>query len=151
MADHPHIRLSLAGNINDHILENIRQTAPKIEIDFKGYLPHKEAIALMKSGDLLLNFIFKGADLDMISGKLLEYLATEVPVLSIGDPQSEAGKLLSLASFAQMIDAEDIEAIKAFIEKAFHQKSKARNQMADIKKWSRENIAVALSVLLEKS
>jgi hypothetical protein len=87
----------------------------------------------------------------MISGKLLEYLATEVPVLSIGDPQSEAGKLLSLASFAQMIDAEDIEAIKAFIEKAFHQKSKARNQMADIKKWSRENIAVALSVLLEKS
>jgi glycosyltransferase involved in cell wall biosynthesis len=151
MADHPHIRLSLAGNINDHILENIRQTAPKIEIDFKGYLPHKEAIALMKSGDLLLNFIFKGADLDMISGKLLEYLATEVPVLSIGDPQSEAGKLLSLASFAQMIDAEDIEAIKAFIEKAFHQRSKAQNQMADIKKWSRENIAVALSVLLEKS
>ena len=151
MAGHPHIRLSLAGNINDHILENIRQTAPKIEIDFKGYLPHKEAIALMKSGDLLLNFIFKGADLDMISGKLLEYLATEVPVLSIGDPQSEAGKLLSLASFAQMIDAEDIEAIKAFIEKAFHQRSKAQNQMADIKKWSRENIAVALSFLLEKS
>jgi glycosyltransferase involved in cell wall biosynthesis len=151
MADHPHIRLSLAGNINDHILENIRQTAPKIEIDFKGYLPHKEAIALMKSGDLLLNFIFKGADLDMISGKLLEYLATEVPVLSIGDPQSEAGKLLSLASFAQMIDAEDIEAIKAFIEKAFHQRSKAQNQMVDIKKWSRENIAVALSFLLEKS
>jgi glycosyltransferase involved in cell wall biosynthesis len=141
----------LAGNINDHILENIRQTAHKIELDFKGYLPHKEAIALMKSGDLLLNFIFKGADLDMISGKLLEYLATEVPVLSIGDPQSEAGKLLKLASFAQMIDADDTEAIKAFIEKAAHQKNKTRNQMADIEKWNRENIARTLSGLLEKS
>jgi glycosyltransferase involved in cell wall biosynthesis len=151
MADHHHIRLSLAGNINDHILENIRQTAHKIELDFKGYLPHKEAIALMKSGDLLLNFIFKGADLDMISGKLLEYLATEVPVLSIGDPQSEAGKLLKLASFAQMIDADDTEAIKAFIEKAAHQKNKTRNQMADIEKWNRENIARTLSGLLEKS
>jgi glycosyltransferase involved in cell wall biosynthesis len=151
MADHHHIRLSLAGNINDHILENIRQTAHKIELDFKGYLPHKEAIALMKSGDLLLNFIFKGADLDMISGKLLEYLATEVPVLSIGDPQSEAGKLLKLASFAQMIDADDTEAIKAFIEKAAHHKNKTRNQMADIEKWNRENIARTLSGLLEKS
>jgi low affinity Fe/Cu permease len=50
-----------------------------------------------------------------------------------------------------MIDVEDIEAIKAFIEKAFRKKNKARNQMADIKKWSRENIAVALSVVLEKS
>ena len=87
----------------------------------------------------------------MISGKLLEYLATEVPVLSIGDPQSEAGKLLKLASFAQMIDADDTEAIKAFIEKAAHQKNKTRNQMADIEKWNRENIARTLSGLLEKS
>lgn len=150
IAEHRTIRLSLAGNISDHILENIRKTAPKMELDYKGYLTHKEAIALMKSGDLLLNFIFIGADQDMISGKLLEYLASEVPVLSIGNPHSEAGKLLNLASFAQMIDANDSHAQKSFIQEAIQQKGKDRNTMPDIQKWSRENIAVTLSNLLDK-
>ena len=150
IAEHRTIRLSLAGNISDHILVNIRKTAPKMELDYKGYLTHKEAIALMKSGDLLLNFIFRGADQDMISGKLLEYLASEVPVLSIGNPQSEAGKLLNLASFAQMIDTKDSHAQKSFIQEAIQQKGKDRNTMPDIQKWSRENIAVTLSNLLDK-
>lgn len=150
IAEHRTIRLSLAGNISDHILENIRKTAPKMELDYKGYLTHKEAIALMKSGDLLLNFIFRGADQEMISGKLLEYLASEVPVLSIGNPQSEAGKLLNLASFAQMIDTKDSHAQKSFIQEAIQQKGKDRNTMPDIQKWSRENIAVTLSNLLDK-
>ena len=150
IAEHRTIRLSLAGNISDHILVNIRKTAPKMELDYKGYLTHKEAIALMKSGDLLLNFIFIGADQDMISGKLLEYLASEVPVLSIGNPQSEAGKLLNLASFAQMIDTKDSHAQKSFIQEAIQQKGKDRNTMPDIQKWSRENIAVTLSNLLDK-
>ncbi len=150
IAEHRTIRLSLAGNISDHILVNIRKTAPKMELDYKGYLTHKEAIALMKSGDLLLNFIFRGADQEMISGKLLEYLASEVPVLSIGNPQSEAGKLLNLASFAQMIDTKDSHAQKSFIQEAIQQKGKDRNTMPDIQKWSRENIAVTLSNLLDK-
>ena len=38
----------------------------------------------MKSADLLCNFIFKEAENQMISGKLLEYLATEIPILCIG-------------------------------------------------------------------
>ncbi|RPG66071.1 MAG: hypothetical protein CBC02_005525 [Flavobacteriaceae bacterium TMED42] len=86
----------------------------------------------------------------MISGKLLEYLASEVPVLSIGNPQSEAGKLLNLASFAQMIDTKDSHAQKSFIQEAIQQKGKDRNTMPDIQKWSRENIAVTLSNLLDK-
>ena len=146
---HP-IRLSLAGNINPTIIEKIKTTAPKIEVDYKGYLSHQEAIALMKSGDLLLNFIFRGADQDMISGKLLEYLVTEVPILSIGDPQSEAARFLAQASFAQMIDADDTVTIKAFIERAAQHRGKSINYLPEINKWSRENITATLHDILEK-
>ena len=149
LADQYHIRLSLAGNISSKIIENIIKTATKIEIEYKGYLSHKEAIELMKSGDLLLNFIFRGADQDMISGKLLEYLATEIPILSIGDPHSEAGRFLAQASFAQMIDATNTDAQKTFIDKAAQQKAKVKNIIPEIKKWSRENITVALNDILE--
>jgi hypothetical protein len=149
LADQHQIRLSLAGNIAPVIIEKIKETAPKVEVDYKGYLSHQEAIALMKSGDLLLNFIFRGADRDMISGKLLEYLATAIPLLSIGDPQSEAARFLDQASFAQMIDANDIDAQEIFIQKVAQQKGKAKNILPEIENWSRENITKALNVIME--
>ena len=145
-----HIRLSLAGNIAPVIIEKIKEIAPKIEVDYKGYLSHQEAIALMKSGDLLLNFIFRGADREMISGKLLEYLATAIPLLSIGDPQSEAARFLAQASFAQMIAANDIDAQEIFIQKVAQLKGKANNILPEIENWSRENITTTLHDILEQ-
>ena len=145
-----HIRLSLAGNIAPVIIEKIKEIAPKIEVDYKGYLSHQEAIALMKSGDLLLNFIFRGADREMISGKLLEYLATAIPLLSIGDPQSEAARFLAQASFAQMIAANDIDAQEIFIQKVAQLKGKANNILPEIENLSRENITTTLHDILEQ-
>jgi glycosyltransferase involved in cell wall biosynthesis len=149
MANHHDIQLSLAGNISDSIIDKIKGNAPKIKVVNMGYLTHKEAVVLIRSGDLLLNFVFRGADQDMISGKLLEYLASEVPVLSLGDPRSEAGKLLKKASFAQMIDANDTTAIKSFIKSALRQKNKLTNQMPNIEKWSKKTISLELSHILE--
>ena len=104
----------------------------------------------MKSGDLLLNFVFRGADQDMISGKLLEYIATAIPILSIGDPNSEAGRFLAHASFAKMIDSNDIDAQEKFIQKVAQLKGKANNILPEIEKWSRENITEKLHDILEK-
>ena len=149
-ADQHPIRLSLAGNITASLIQKIKKNAPKIEVIYKGYLTHKSAIALMKSGDLLLNFIFKGADRDMISGKLLEYLASEVPVLSIGNPKSEAGRLLDECSLAQMIDSKSSIAIQKFIGLMIQKKDNAKNQWEGIERWSRENITAALNDILEQ-
>jgi hypothetical protein len=102
----------------------------------------------MKSGDLLLNFIFKTAEEDMISGKLFEYLATEIPVLSIGNPNSEAGNLLSQASFSEMIPSNDKIAIQNFIVKAITQKGKAVSKLQGIEKWSRLEITKDLIELI---
>ena len=74
-----------------------------MNVDFLGYISHENSISLIKSADLLLNFIFKGGESDMISGKLLEYMATEVPIISIGDPNSEAARFLNSGSHAWML------------------------------------------------
>ncbi len=144
------IRLSLAGNISDALIDKIQEIAPKIEVQYKGYLSHKEAIVLMKRGNVLLNFIFKGADQDMISGKLLEYLASGVPVLSIGDPHSEAGRFLGQASHAEMVDANDTNTLKVFIDGIAQQDGKVQNKLPRIKKWSRQTLTENLSAHLLK-
>ena len=150
LADQYDIQFSLAGNISETLIKKIKNTAPKITIENKGYLSHKQAVKLMKNGDLLLNFVFREADQDMISGKLLEYLATGVPVLSIGDPQSEAGRFLATASFAEMISASPTSTLKTYINMVANQKGKAKNDMPEIKKWTRENISKDLTLILDK-
>ena len=150
LADQYEIQLSLAGNIAKTIIKKIKTTAPNITLENIGYISHHKAIVLMKSSDLLLNFIFKGADQDMISGKLVEYLASGVPVLSVGDPQSEAARFLATASFAKMISAQQTRALKTFINRVAQQKGKAKNDMPEIKKWTRETLTKELILILDR-
>lgn len=138
IAEQQAIRFSLAGKIAPDIISNIRAALPKVEVVYQGYLSHKEAIGLMKSAHLLLNFIFIGAQTQMISGKLLEYMATNVPVLSIGDPNSEVGKFISKGSFAKMLDANDRDGIQTFVGQLAAKKETLRNDFPNIKSWSRE-------------
>ena len=144
------IRFSIAGQISEPILNYIKGKLPKVQVVHKGYISHEQSLKLMKSGDLLLNFIFKTAEEDMISGKLFEYLATEIPVLSIGNPNSEAGNLLSQASFSEMISSNNKIAIQNFIVKAIIQKGKAVSKLQGIEKWSRLEITKDLIDLISR-
>ena len=144
------ICFSLAGQISESILNYIKDELPKVEIDYKGYLSHENALRLMKSADLLLNFIFKSAHEDMISGKLFEYLATEIPVLSIGNSNSDVGNIFSEASFAEMIPSNDKKSIQNFIIKAIKEKGKAGNKFPGIEKWSRYELTKDLIDIISK-
>ena len=139
------IRWTLAGSIDQHILHEIYEVLPEVEIVYLGYLSHEKVVEVMKSAHLLLNFIFEGAHKNMLSGKLLEYLATQNPVLSIGEPNSQAGKFLEQGSNSKMIRPDDIKRIVAFIEKIFNEKEVATNYFPNLKKWSREALTKSLS------
>ena len=84
----------------------------------------------------------------MISGKIMEYLATEIPILSIGDPKSEAGKILSKASYTKMILRDSDKEIYLFLKKVIHNKGKLKNTFPNLDNWSRKNITYKLSNLL---
>ena len=144
------IRLSLAGTISAAIRSEIQTAYPQIELVYHGYLSHKDAIGLMKRAHLLLNFIFLGAQTQMISGKLLEYIATEIPILSIGNPDSEAGSFLKQGTAATMLDENDTNAILDFIQIAVTQKDSIQNTFPQLGEWSRESLTKQLILILER-
>jgi hypothetical protein len=138
------IKLSLAGNIAPDIINEIKVSFPKIDTIFHGYLSHKEAIGLMKSANLLINFIFIGAQTQMISGKILEYIATEIPILSIGNPDSEAAKFLEQGTAAVMLDQSNLKEMRLFIDTVISQKDTLHNEFPSLEKWSREALTKRL-------
>lgn len=138
------IKLSLAGNIAPDIINEIKISFPKIDTIFHGYLSHKEAVGLMKSANLLINFIFIGAQTQMISGKILEYIATEIPILSIGNPDSEAAKFLEQGTAAVMLDQSNLKEMRLFIDTVISQKDTLHNEFPSLEKWSREALTKRL-------
>ena len=137
------IRFSLAGQIAPVILQEIKHALPDVEVIHLGYLPQEDAIWLMKSAHLLVNFVFKGAEKAMISGKLLSYLATTVPVLSFGDPQSAAAKLMEKSTHACMFASGETQQATAFIQQLLAQEEVV-NIFPEVEHWSRANITQAL-------
>jgi len=138
------IKLSLAGNIAPDIINEIKISFPKIDAIFHGYLSHKEAVGLMKSANLLINFIFIGAQTQMISGKILEYIATEIPILSIGNPDSESAKFLEQGTAAVMLDQSNLKEMRLFIDTVISQKDTLHNEFPSLEKWSREALTKRL-------
>jgi len=142
------ICLSFAGQIQANILDEFKSKLQNVVVVDYGYVTHYKALKLMKSADILLNFIFSGAQKEMISGKLLEYIAIKKPILSIGDPDSEAGKFIKQGSEAKMIEAHNTIEIKQFLIRVMQKKGQLINNFPNIQKWSREALTRRLESLL---
>lgn len=144
------IRWTLAGQIAPEIVAYIQKELPRVVVDYRGYISHPKAIALMKSSDLLLNFSFEGAHQQMISGKLLEYTATEVPILSLGDPQSAAAQFLMQGSAAHMLRSDDMAGLQKVLHQLIQNSKTTKNIFPELTQWSRKALAQQLIQEWEK-
>lgn len=73
-----------------------------------GVVPHREAVALMQSADLLFMINADGHRQQIgVPGKLYEYLATGRPVLALTNPDGDAGMVLKQTGGGIAVQASD--------------------------------------------
>ena len=114
------ILIHLAGSVHPNHLEKLKTDLPNVQFNYQGFLPRKEALTLMKNSDLLLLCPpMVGQTRLIVSTKTMEYLATGVPILGIGDEQSDAATLVMEQTMSKFCDPEAIESITQFITKSF--------------------------------
>jgi glycosyltransferase involved in cell wall biosynthesis len=89
------IELHLVGIISPKIKAYIEKSNLKKKTFFHGYIPHRESIKILLSSNLLLLFNPNVKnDIGIVPGKIFEYMATGIPILSISSHGSENEKLL---------------------------------------------------------
>ena len=149
LKNHQKIKFNLAGHIDNHIIDFFSKF---IDIQSAGYLPHNQAIKLMKSSHLLVNFNYQGTDTpDMISGKLLEYLATGSPILNISHIDSESESLISLSEDSVTFSENDLDQLVNYISKSYNTwlkgefKEKIPNNISE---FSRLNLTRSLANII---
>ena len=145
------IKIVVAGTISDKILYQFNQIS---NFEYHGYVNHKEAVRLMVNANILLNFMYKQNNkTTMISGKIIEYMATGNPILMIGDKKSEASKLLSKQSYNLTADPKEGQIIIDFIKviyKKWIEKKELESQSDAVESYSREQTTKTLIEIIEK-
>lgn len=113
------MKLQFIGKVSPVIMEEVKKKLPWIKVEYVDYVPHKEALKYIMNASLLFNSLAEmpGSEL-LISGKLMEYIASGNPVICLGNPLGDAASLLSGFENASVFARNDPHGIADFIRKA---------------------------------
>jgi hypothetical protein len=141
-----YFELSLTGNIDGAAIETIRNCGLEKHFSVNGYINHLKATRKMSSSNLLL-FIIPMADSNrlILTGKLFEYLASCVPMLSIGPVDGNAAEIISAAGRDTMLDYQDTEGMTLQLKKYFEkwlidEKKQTKFYIEPVMKFSRKEL-----------
>ncbi len=89
------IDLRFVGSVPPGIKQKISDFGLANIVDYKGYLPHSEAVEYMKTSTVSVNVFPEAADYDGVPGKVAEYIASRKPIISIATHEGDAAKIIA--------------------------------------------------------
>ena len=143
------LEIHLSGNIDDEVLAEIEAYLQlKKKVKFLGYLSHAQVLEQYNEADLLLLLLFNSkSGVGNYPGKIFEYFAAQKPILAFGPEGSDTQCLISDSQTGSYFSYEE-QNIENEILNLFNGRSKLVS--SDISRFSRENLSVELSDLLNK-
>ena len=139
------MRFSIAGKIDSDV---IKLFSDKIKTEYKGYLEHNESISLMKSSHLLINFNYlQTEETDMVSGKLIEYIASGSPVINFSDSSEESKSILMNSKKSFNANNDDFDKVYNFVNEEYNLwlEGKLKKDLTiSLDHFSRENLTKKL-------
>jgi len=149
------IKVRLVGLISDGITQIIKDLKLETLVTVTGYLPHKKAVAELKSSCLLLLVSPNTPQAKMIiPGKIYEYMATRIPILNLATQETETARMIEDCSAGQTFTRNDIDGIKNFIQSLYgvwkDNPQGIQLQTREYRQYSRKREAEELANLLQQ-
>lgn len=142
------IRFVTAGPVDEDILSQLKQVEGLVT-DHRGRVPHREALQEMMNADLLLNNLsLMDKARILISGKLMEYIASGNHILVVGDREGDAARLLDPVENARVVSPGDQESMNEALRFFIRQERAEKNHSDFIRQYSRKSTAAQLVKLL---
>lgn len=144
--------IKMVGQVDSKIVTYVEQLGLNDHVVFEAFKPHHEGISDLYQSNILLLIVSNWKKSQgMIPGKTYEYLATGKPILGIGSPNADVGKIMADFEHSKFCEFDDIESMKAYILKIYAS-FKSGNELTvskDIEKYSRKTLAYAYHYLIE--
>lgn len=109
-------RIRFVGRLPEQVRSETEELRLDSCVEATGLLPHREAVnAMLDSSLLVLSGFSCPLSRGVISGKLFEYLASDLPILYIGDQADDAARLLEHQPGGYVVQRSDVDGILAVL------------------------------------
>ena len=112
-----HLELMFVGVLQKDYHNLIKRSGLEQNVTEKGYLPHRESVAMLLASDVL--WMTMSDDISA-PGKLYEYLGTRKPIIGLVPPRSQAEWILQDYGAGITIAPEDTKNLTEAIIKLYH-------------------------------
>ncbi len=144
--DKNRLLIRFVGNVSPDIKSALESLSHQVE--FTGYVAHKQSVECLQTADLLLLAIPKiENNKGIITGKMFEYLASGTPVLCIAPADGDAAKIIEECRAGKTFDYGDTSGISDYLTFLLKEKPH-KNSNKSYQKYSRKRLTAQLADIL---
>jgi glycosyltransferase involved in cell wall biosynthesis len=142
-------RLQWVGTSSDVACAELERYGLGDILDVRGFVSHSDALSVMSeaAGLVACDFVASGPlSLGTTPAKLLEYLASGVPIIYVGHPEGEAARMLSKYQGCHVVPFGDVESAMRAVQAAVGDQAHKR----DVSGLSRRARTAELAALFDR-
>jgi len=118
------------------------------QVEFRGYVPHAEALAVLLSADATLLLVRKG-DFASVTGKVFELMMIQRPIIALAEAEGECARILRAANAGANICGPDDEEKVASVLQSLVTGPQQRLDAGSVARFSRVTQTRALAEVLD--
>ena len=146
------LEVKLIGKCDQEVHQSVREFGLKEHVSFVAYVPHKDVLRFQRSAQVLLLAVNNVPSAkSLITGKVFEYLQSQRPVIGIGPVDGDLAAILNETGAGQVIDFEDIVALKQLISSYYnlYKSGKLQGETRNIDRYHRKHLSRDLAEILK--
>lgn len=147
------LQIDLVGVVSKDILLKLEAHNLTQFLNFKGYVPHDEAIKYQRTSQVLLMVEIDSEDTKcIIPGKLFEYMVSGRPIIALGPKDSDVEQLLSETNTGRYFSYTDYKRLKETILEHFEafRHNDLKSNAIGLEQYSRKTLTEKLATLILK-
>ena len=147
------LRIKLIGKTDDQILKALTDRGLEDSMINMGYQPHSVAVEQQRQASLLILPLRKEPEYKaVLPGKLFEYLASQRPILGIGQPDGAMAMIVNETRTGTVIDWEDRKGLTQYIEQCWerHLEGRLSTEGADLSRFTRRSLTRRMAGLFDR-
>lgn len=100
------LEIVIVGQFYLEAKQDVMKAHLEAQVEFRGYVPHADALSVLLSADASLLLIRKG-DFASVTGKVFELLMIQRPIIALVEGEGECARILRAANAADHVCAPD--------------------------------------------
>ena len=146
------LRIKLIGKTDDQIFKALKDRGLEESLINMGYQTHSVAVDQQRQASVLILPLRKEPEYRaVLPGKLFEYLASQRPILGIGQPDGAMAMIVKETRTGTVIDWNDKEGIRQYIEQCWerHLEGRLSSDGADLSRFTRRSLTRRMAGLFD--